>query len=226
MLFVQHALLRPHIDGHDLGPMSSIGKSAPYLSLPVRTGEWLSTRSLLNGFTDDETAVCIPTLLPSRPTRSDISVPAQMAVAAASVVSQGLAADVSRGTPPVDSTVMHVRYGTTREKHCHLNFSDFCATVHVIALRRYGGDEVGNSISVSPICRVKAVALFQCPLVPSVQDRDAIQAMLVHSLLPLAERIGKEISTKSSTAVSTVHCAVVWRVALRSLFRTGTGVRG
>jgi len=73
------------------------------------------------------------------------------------------------------NTVAHVRYGTTREKHCHLNFSDFCATVLTIAMRRYGDGVVEAEL---------------------MAERAAMQSMVVHSLLPLAERIGRLLEEK------------------------------
>ena len=171
-MFVQHAAASALAAAHADAANGEHGDAAA-----VGSQDWVGLGSNANGFAPDETVVNLSMSFDGTDAAADDRTAPGSARGFGTAGRLGSTPPAGAGTPGAD--LKHLRYGTTRAKHRSLNFSEFCAVMRLVALRRYG--------------RTDLLASDGDAVAAAHNDKESMKCMLVTNLLPLAERMGDEL---------------------------------
>jgi hypothetical protein len=116
--------------------VKSSAKALSHTKAALRTTDWIALKSTTNRFVESDTLISVPAH------RSAIVGLSTRQLS----FSVSTAAEVTRR---VDlESLTHVRYGTIRERHCHMNFANFCDAILDLALRFFADKRFPSPIKV------------------------------------------------------------------------------
>jgi hypothetical protein len=116
--------------------VKSSAKALSHTKAALRTTDWIALKSTTNRFVESDTLISVPAH------RSAIVGLSTRQLS----FSVSTAAEVTRR---VDlESLTHVRYGTVRERHCHMNFANFCDAILDLALRIFADKRFPSPIKV------------------------------------------------------------------------------
>jgi hypothetical protein len=116
--------------------VKSSAKALSHTKAALRTADWIALKSTTNRFVESDTLISVPAH------RSAIVGLSTRQLS----FSVSTAAEVTRR---VDlESLTHVRYGTIRERHCHMNFANFCDAILDLALRFFADKRFPSPIKV------------------------------------------------------------------------------